>query len=94
MTGSEVLDLSISFAFVTLAVAIGGTFLRLLRGPTLLDRVVALDLLAFITVALIAVMAIDSGQRALIDVAITVALIAFIGTVVFARFLEEEGRGD
>ena len=94
MTGSEVLDLSISFAFVTLAVAIGVTFLRLLRGPTLLDRVVALDLLAFIPVALIAVMAIDSGQRALIDVAITVALTAVIGTVVFARFLEEEGRGD
>ena len=55
---------------------------------------VALDLVAFITVALIAVAAIDTGQRALIDVAITVALIAFIGSVVYARFLEEEGRRD
>lgn len=94
MTGTELLDFSILFAFGTLAIAIGISFLRMIQGPTLLDRVVALDLLAFITVALIAVVAIDSGQRALIDVAITVALIAFIGTVVFARFLEEEGRRD
>lgn len=94
MTGSEVLELSVVIAYVTLAIAIAISFLRMMQGPTLLDRVVALDLLAFITVALIAVVAIDTGQRALIDVAITVALIAFMGTVVFARFLEEEGRRD
>lgn len=91
---ADVLELSIDIAYGALSISIAITFLRLLRGPTLLDRVVALDLIAFTVVGLVAVAAIDSGQRALIDVAITISLVAFIGSVVFARFLEEEGRGD
>ena len=90
----DLLELSIAIAYGSLALAIAITFLRLLRGPTLLDRVVALDLLAFIVVGLVAVAAIDTGERALIDVAITIALVAFIGSVVYARFLEQEGRRD
>ena len=90
----DLLELSITIAYGALALAIAITFLRLLRGPTLLDRVVALDLLAFIVVGLVAVAAIDSGERALIDVAITISLVAFIGSVVYARFLEQEGRRD
>ena len=91
MTGAEILDLSISIAYALLAIAITISFLRLLRGPTLLDRVVALDLLAFHTVAIMAVTAIDTEQGWLIDAAITLALVAFIGSVVYARFLEQEG---
>lgn len=94
MSGAEALDVAIAFAYATLALALGMSLLRLIQGPRLLDRVVALDLVAFITVAVIAVTAIDTEQRALIDVAITVALIAFVGSVVYARFLEEEARGD
>ena len=94
MSTADTLDLAIAFAYATLSIAIAISLLRVIQGPTLLDRVVALDLVAFITVALIAVAAIDTDQRALIDVAITVALIGFIGTVVYARFLEEEGRRD
>ena len=90
----DILAAAIELAYVALAAAVAITFVRLLRGPTLLDRVVALDLVAFLVVGLVGVAAIDTGQRALIDVALTVALVAFIGSVVYARFLEQEGRRD
>ena len=91
---ADILELSIGLGYATLALAIALSFVRAVRGPTLLDRVVALDLIAFIAVGLISLAAIDTGQRALIDVAITVALVAFIGSVIYARFLEQEGRRD
>lgn len=90
----DILAAAIALAYVALAAALAITFARLLRGPTLLDRVVALDLVAFLVVGLVGVAAIDTGERALIDVALTVALVAFIGSVVYARFLEQEGRRD
>jgi multicomponent Na+:H+ antiporter subunit F len=67
-------------------------FLRLLLGPSLPDRVVALDLLAAIGVAIAALAALVHEQPAFLDVALGVALISFVGTVAFARFLEARGR--
>ncbi len=65
---------------------------RLLLGPSLPDRVVALDLLAAIGVAVAALAALVHDQPAFLDVALGVALISFVGTVAFARFLEARGR--
>lgn len=67
-------------------------FVRLLRGPSLPDRVVALDLLAAIGVAIAALAAVVHRQPAFLDVALGVALISFVGTVAFARYLEARGR--
>ncbi|MCX8061990.1 MAG: cation:proton antiporter [Anaerolineales bacterium] len=64
---------------------------RVARGPSLPDRVVGLDLLASVTVGLIAVYAVLSGEIIYIDVATVLALIAFLGTVAFAYFIEKGG---
>ena len=61
---------------------------RLLRGPTLADRVVALDLIGVIAIALLATYALATGQPAFVDVALVVGLIGFLGTVAFARYVE------
>lgn len=75
-----------------LAVAMLLTFVRLLRGPTLPDRVVAIDLIGVITVGLIVVGTAATGERAFLDVAIVMALISFVGTVAYARYVEgQEG---
>lgn len=71
---------------LTLAVAIG--FVRLARGPSLPDRVVAIDLLNTLGIGIIATYAIASGQPAFLDVAIALALISFLGTVAFAYYIE------
>ncbi len=76
-------------ALPMLSIAIVLTFIRLVRGPTLPDRVVALDLLTLIGVGLAVVYAMAYDQQRLLDLAIVLALIAFPGTIAFARYLEK-----
>lgn len=64
-------------------------FLRLVRGPSLPDRVVALDLIAALIVGIISVRSVATGQALFLQVAIVVALILFLGTIAFARYLEK-----
>ncbi|MCG9677623.1 monovalent cation/H+ antiporter complex subunit F [Vibrio sp. Isolate24] len=79
--------MSITFAYLGLLLSVVMAFIRLILGPTLADRVVALDLIAFITIGFIAVYTLDSGQASLLDVAITLGLVAFLGTIAFARLI-------
>ena len=76
----------IGVALIVLAMLIA--FLRLAVGPSLPDRVVALDLTIVLAVAFCALFAIGSGEAAFLDVAIALALIAFLATVAFARFVD------
>lgn len=71
-----------------LAAAAGLTFIRLLKGPTLPDRVVAIDLIGVLMVCILVVTAAATGQQAFLDVAMVVALISFVGTVAYARYIE------
>lgn len=79
---------------VVVAVSILVAALRVIVGPSLPDRVVAIDLIGLLAVSVIASVAIASDQPVLLDAAIALALIAFLGTVAFARFIEWEGRRD
>jgi multicomponent Na+:H+ antiporter subunit F len=84
------LDTSIALTLTMLALAAVLTFIRLVRGPTLPDRVIAIDLIGVLFVCLLVVMAASTGQLAFLDVAIVMALISFVGTVAYARFVERE----
>jgi multicomponent Na+:H+ antiporter subunit F len=83
-----VLTVSIAVASTMLAVAAGMTFIRLVKGPSLPDRVIALDLIGVLMVCLLVVTASATQQQALLDVAMVVALVSFVGTVAYARFIE------
>jgi multicomponent Na+:H+ antiporter subunit F len=78
-----------TLALALLVAALFISFYRLVRGPSLPDRVVALDLIGTLSVGFIAVHSIISDQPVFLDVAIVLALIAFLGTVAFARYLEK-----
>lgn len=80
--------------FLMLSLALVLAFLRLARGPSLVDRVVALDLISALSVGIIAAYSIETGQRLLLEVAIVLALISFLGTVAFARYLERRARAE
>ncbi len=84
---TELLSVAINIAFAGLLASLALAFIRLCKGPTLADRVVALDLIAFLTMGLIGVLTIFSGVVAFMDIAITMALVAFLSTVAFARFI-------
>lgn len=81
-------------AFAMLSCAMILTFARLVRGPTLPDRVVALDLFAVLSTAFLTVYAIDSDELVFLDVAIVLALIAFLGTAAFALYIERRARDE
>lgn len=61
---------------------------RVLRGPTPADRVVGLDLLAVTGIGVACAVAVRNDQPALGDVVPVIALVAFLGTLAYARFLE------
>jgi multicomponent Na+:H+ antiporter subunit F len=86
--GGSILTWAVDITFVMLMAALVLAFIRLWRGPSLPDRVVALDLLTILAVAFCALFAISSDEQAYLDVAIALALIAFLATVAFARFAE------
>ena len=65
---------------------------RVARGPSLADRVVALDVVAATAVGLLVVYAARLGQPVLLDAAIALALVSFVGTVAFAAYLERRVR--
>jgi multicomponent Na+:H+ antiporter subunit F len=64
---------------------------RLVRGPDLANRVVALDLLSVLGVGTAAAATVVSGDAVYLDVALILGLIAFVGTVAFARYAEQGG---
>ena len=87
-------DTVIHIVFLMLAAALFLSFGRLIRGPSLPDRVVALELIGAIVVGMIAVHAVATQVTSFLDVATVMALMAFLATIGFARFLEEGGRRD
>lgn len=82
----QTIDLLIILPVLTLAVFL--TLIRLVRGPTLPDRVVALDLMTTLGIGVIAAYAIFYDEPIFLDVALVVALVSFLGTIAFAYYVE------
>lgn len=89
------INLSAYFEYVilpTLAISLILVFIRLYRGPEVVDRVVALDLLIILGVGVIAVYSIITEQSTFIDVGLMVALIGFLSTIAFSYYIEKKGK--
>jgi multicomponent Na+:H+ antiporter subunit F len=87
-------ELAAGLALAMIGLSMFLAFIRLVRGPTLPDRVVALDLMGVLTVGMIAAYDVAMDQPILLDTATVVALVGFLGTVAFARYLERRGRDE
>lgn len=90
LTGFPAVAAAISMALLAASLALA--FFRLVRGPTLADRVVALDLVTMILVVILTVLSLVAGVGAYLDAAIALALVAFLATVAFARYIDREPR--
>ncbi|MHC1742703.1 MAG: cation:proton antiporter [Syntrophobacteraceae bacterium] len=80
--------LAVSGGASLLAITVFLAFVRLIKGPTFPDRVVALDIMATVAIGMIALYALKSGEVIFLDVALIVALVTFLGTVAFAYYVE------
>jgi multisubunit Na+/H+ antiporter MnhF subunit len=80
-----------TIGFVLLSVAAMCVLVRLVRGPSLADRVVATDLLLTLLVMGSAVLSAREGRGAYLEVMLVVAVVGFLGTSMVARFIERRG---
>jgi multicomponent Na+:H+ antiporter subunit F len=102
MSGALFLAVCEDCALALLALAVIFALVRLVRGPGLADRIVALDLLSTLAISLIGVTAMRVGVALLVDIAVELCLVGFVSTVALARFLllrrqnqaGPEARGD
>lgn len=79
--------------FALLALGAGLILLRLVRGPRAPDRVVAIDALTMIAIAAIALLALATAQPMLLDAAVVLSLVSFLGTTAFILLFRRRGRG-
>ena len=88
MDTSLVLQAATVLCLLLLVAAMLLAGVRIVRGPHVADRVVALDMLSLLGVAAAALAAVASDSMAFVDVALGVALVGFLATVAFAAFIE------
>ena len=69
-------------------------FLRMILGPSVADRAVALDMLSILAVAFAGLRAVVTGLEAYLDVAAVVALVGFLATLAFARYIARQALKD
>jgi multicomponent Na+:H+ antiporter subunit F len=84
---SEILITASKISIVLLTASMVLSFIRVVRGPSLPDRIIALDLIASVVVGILSIHAIRTTEYVFITAGIALALIAFIGTVALALFI-------
>jgi len=91
MSAGDFLGLSVNITLGILTLAFLLTVVRIILGPTLPDRVLALDMLVSIGIGYVAVIAVKTGFTLYLDIAIALGLVGFLATVAFARFVLSRG---
>ncbi len=92
MSGAAVLHLASQIALGLLLIGMLLAVIRLIRGPNLGDRILALDMITGLATGFIAGLAVLTGFSLYIDIAIALALVGFLATVALARYLMSRAR--
>ena len=86
-----IIEWALNFAAAAVALAVALCGVRLLRGPSVVDRILALDTLYINAVALVFLLGLRWQTALLFEAALIIALLGFVATVALARFV---ARGD
>lgn len=89
LTASSLLESSLSVSMVLLMISLVLAFLRLVKGPSMPDRIVAFDLIVVIILGMIILCSVATGFSLYLDAAVVLALVSFLGTVAYAQYLEK-----
>jgi len=89
---ADFLNICVHIALAILTVSFVLIVIRTVKGPTLPDRVVALDMLVAVGIGFLATFGILTSYYLYVDVAITLGLVGFLATVAFARFIMNRGQ--
>ncbi len=88
MTAAGFLDIAVYISVAAIGLSLLIALVRMVLGPTLSDRVVALDMMTTLIIAFCGVVAVLTAVSAFLDVAIVLALVGFLATVALARYAE------
>lgn len=80
------------FSFVVMFIALLFAVFRLHQGPSAVDRIIIFDLFTSIAVGIMAIAFLWLKDSTMLDVGLLISVVAFVGTIGFARFIE--GRGE
>lgn len=83
----DFLSIATKITFVILSATLVLAFYRIMRGPSLPDRVIAIDILAYVVIGFIGTFCVAVNQSVYLDIALVLALIAFLSTIAFARYI-------
>ena len=82
------LGISLIVCLSVLTISMVLSLIRLIIGPSLADRIIALEIMTFMIIGIVGIYSILTTQRAFLDVAVIISLISFLSTVAFAYYLE------
>ena len=85
---SQIVKWAVDVTTVLTVLGLVFSFVRLIRGPSLPDRVVSIDLITVLAVAIAGLLAITHNEPDFLDIGVALALVAFLATVAFAWYAE------
>ena len=92
MTPTAFMQTSVTLAMIMVVLAMLIGLIRLARGPSLADRVVALDMMTAAVIVVCGLYAVRSEAEAFLDIAVALALVSFLSVVALARYAERLDR--
>lgn len=94
LSDHTLLNVALYVGFISLSLAYLASLYRLIKGPTLPDRIVVIDLVASVTIGMIMLIILTTRKTVYIDIAMVIALIVFMGNVAFAKYLKKTASND
>lgn len=82
------IQMMMTISLILFAVAIGIAVLRIILGPSMPDRVLALDVIGVNLISSIAVISILLNTKAFLEVILILGILSFIGTIAYSKFVE------
>ncbi|MBM6629493.1 Na(+)/H(+) antiporter subunit F1 [Mammaliicoccus vitulinus] len=82
-------NIFVIIAIIIVALSMIGILIRVIIGPTLADRVIALDALGITLMAMIALFSVLTNTRYLFVILLLIGILAFLGTAAFAKFMDK-----
>lgn len=82
------LDTVITIVLFLMSLSVLGCFVRIIKGPTMSDRIVALDTIGINLIAIIGIVMINQNTYAYSDIILVIAIIGFVGTISLAKFID------
>lgn len=85
---TTVLDIVVILSLIILSISLAGLIFRMIKGPSLHDKLVALDTFGIMLMGMIALISVMVGTAQYVAVILLIGALAFISTVAFAKYLE------